>query len=47
FAINHWSQGNNAEIGIGNSKTGNPDYTFTGNGGSYSFKRLRVLVRPK
>jgi sialate O-acetylesterase len=48
FAINNWRQGGNgAELGIGNSPTGNPDYTFTKNAGSYSFKRLRVLVRPK
>jgi sialate O-acetylesterase len=48
FAINHWSQGGKgAELGIGNSPAGNPDYTFTKNAGSYSFKRLRVLVRPK
>ena len=45
FAINHWSQGGRAEIGIGNSPTGNPDYTFTSNGGIYRTKRLRVLVR--
>jgi sialate O-acetylesterase len=47
FAINHWRQGGGAEMGIGNSPTGNPDYTFTNNAASYSFKRLRVLVRPK
>lgn len=47
FAINKWNSGNNAEIGIGNSPTGNPDYTFTNNGASYSFKRLRVLVRQR
>jgi sialate O-acetylesterase len=47
FAINKWQSGNAAEIGIGNSPTGNPDYTFTNNGAAYSFKRLRVLVRQK
>ncbi|HZE99923.1 MAG TPA: hypothetical protein VE981_23145 [Planctomycetota bacterium] len=47
FAINDWGAGNGAEMGIGNSKTGNPDYTFTKNAGSYSYKRLRVLVHPR
>src|SRR6185295_5974139 len=47
FALNHWQSGNAAEIGIGNSPSGNPDYTFTNNGASYSSKRLRVLVRPR
>jgi len=47
FAINQWkSGGNGANIGIGNS-TGDDrtrDWTFVGNAGSYSLKRLRVLV---
>lgn len=47
FDINHWSAGNNADIGIGNQSKGNPDWTFAGNAGSYKAKRLRVLVRPK
>jgi sialate O-acetylesterase len=47
FAINHWSMGNSADIGIGNQNKGNPDWTFAGNAGSYKAKRLRVLVRPK
>lgn len=47
FAINHWSMGNTADIGIGNQSKGNPDWTFAGNAGSYKAKRLRVLVRPK
>ena len=45
FAVNHWKQGAKADIGIGNSPSGNPDWTFTGNAGSYRTKRLRVLVR--
>lgn len=44
FAINHWTQ--DAELGIGNNPRGNPDWTFTSNAGSYSYKRLRVYVRP-
>jgi len=47
FAINHWSEGNRADIGIGNQQTGNPDWTFAANAGSYQAKRLRVLVRIK
>jgi len=48
FAINHWRDGaGGADLGIGNSPTGNPDWTFTRSAGSYSFKRLRVLVRPR
>jgi sialate O-acetylesterase len=47
FAINHWSAGNGADIGIGNQGKGNPDWTFAANAGSYKVKRLRVLVRPK
>jgi sialate O-acetylesterase len=46
FAINHWSAGTGADIGIGNSQGPNPDWTFTGNAGDYSKKRLRVYVRP-
>jgi len=44
FAINHWREGNHADIGIGNAATGNPDWTFAGNAGQYKIKRLRVLV---
>ena len=36
-----------ADLGIGNQPTGNPDWTFAGNAGSYQVKRLRVLVRCK
>jgi sialate O-acetylesterase len=44
FAINHWSEGEKADLGIGNSPSGNPDWTFAGNANSYTVKRLRVLV---
>ena len=47
FALNHWREGNHADIGIGSQPTGNPDWTFAGNAGSYEAKRLRVLVRLK
>lgn len=45
FALNHWREGQGADVGIGNASTGNPDWTFAGNAGGYKFKRLRVFVR--
>lgn len=47
FAVNHWRAGDKADIGIGNNSNGNPDWTFSGNAGSYRTKRLRVLVQCK
>lgn len=47
FAVNHWREGKGADIGIGNRPTDHPDWTFAGNAGSWSAKRLRVLVRCK
>jgi len=47
FAVNHWSEGSKADLGIGNQPTGNPDWTFAANAGNCQLKRLRVLVRPK
>lgn len=47
FAFNHWSEGDNADIGIGNSSSTNPDWTFTRNAQSYPLRRLRVLVHIK
>jgi sialate O-acetylesterase len=47
FAVNNWKSGNRADIGIGNQATGNPDWTFAANAGSYQAKRLRVLVHCK
>ncbi len=47
FAINHWREGSKADLGIGNQAKDQPDWTFSGNAGSYKAKRLRVLVRPK
>ena len=35
FAVNQWKAGGRAEIGIGNNPNGNPDWTFSGNAGSY------------
>ncbi|HUD49241.1 MAG TPA: sialate O-acetylesterase [Candidatus Baltobacteraceae bacterium] len=45
FAVNHWSEGSHADLGIGNQPTGSPDWTFAGNAGNYKSARLRVLVR--
>ncbi len=47
FAINNWKGGSGADIGIGNSTGQTRDWTFTGNAGTYSQKRLRVLVHMK
>lgn len=45
FAVNHWSNGNGADLGIGNSDGQTRDWTFASNAASYEVKRLRVLVR--
>jgi len=45
FALNHWVDGERADVGIGNQPVNNPDWTFAANAGSYAIKRLRVLVR--
>ncbi len=47
FALNHWREGNGADVGIGSQPTGNSDWTFAANAGSYHARRLRVLVRCK
>lgn len=47
FAINNWKGGSGADLGIGNSTGQTRDWTFTGNAGTYSQKRLRVLVHMK
>jgi len=47
FAINRWSHGDAADLGMGNSDSERaPDWTFVNNAGDYEVKRLRVLVRP-
>jgi sialate O-acetylesterase len=45
FSINHWNSGAGADLGIGNGPDRTTDWTFAGNAGSYSSKRLRVYVR--
>jgi sialate O-acetylesterase len=47
FAINHWVNGGNADLGIGNNAGGNPDWTFSSNAGQFRTKRLRVFVHSK
>ena len=46
FALNHWRAGQQADLGIGNSPGQSRDWTFAANAGSYTVKKLRVLVRP-
>ena len=45
FAINHWREGSQADVGIGNQPSGQPDWTFAKNAGSYRAMHLKVLVR--
>lgn len=45
FALNQWSAGGGANLGIGNSTGETRDWTFVSNAGSYTSKRLRILVR--
>ncbi len=47
FSLNNWNNGGNADIGIGNNPSGEPDWTFSKNAGTYRAKRLRILVRLK
>lgn len=46
FAVNHWSHGRNADLGIGNGTGKNPDWTFSNNAHYYEAGRLRVFVHP-
>ena len=47
FALNHWREGQRADIGIGNAPDGNLDWTFAANAGSYKTKHLRIFVHCK
>lgn len=47
FAFNHWSEGADADLGIGNNVSGSPDWTFARNVKDHLSGRLRVLVRFK
>lgn len=44
LAYSRWGSGN-GELGIGNQPTGNPDWTFAQNAGSYVVKNMQILVR--
>lgn len=49
LAYNQWGgrvPGSNSDLGIGNSPSGNPDWTFRYNAADYATKNLQVLVRP-
>ncbi len=46
FAYNNFNGGGACDIGIGNNASGeHPDYTFMGNGGQFSTRRLTVFVK--
>lgn len=47
LAVNNLKAGPGADLGIGDSSDQNPDWTFAANASSYSYKRLRVLIRPR
>jgi VCBS repeat-containing protein len=45
FGYNRWGTGGADDLGIGNSPIGNPDWTFQVNAGSYTVRRMHILVR--
>ncbi|MEW5855483.1 MAG: sialate O-acetylesterase [Myxococcota bacterium] len=45
LAYNRWGNSGVCDLGIGNSPTGHPDWTFRQNASSYVVKKLQVLVR--
>jgi len=46
LCFNRWSAGPGGyDLGIGPAPTGNPDWTFAGNSGNYSVRRLEVYIR--
>lgn len=45
FALNRWSAGAGADLGIGSSDGETRDWTFRGNAAGYGHRRLRVFVR--
>lgn len=47
FTISHWVAGKDADIGIGNAPSGQPDWTFSKNAKNYTSMQLRVLVHLK
>ena len=47
FSFNQWPAGSNCDLGIGNSPTGNPDWTFRSNAKEYQAGTLLILVKTK
>ncbi|RLC28469.1 MAG: 9-O-acetylesterase [Deltaproteobacteria bacterium] len=45
LAFNHWGNAGTVDIGIGNSTGKTRDWTFTGNAGEYTLRRLTVMVK--
>ncbi|MGY8646523.1 MAG: hypothetical protein ACKVLL_04120 [Verrucomicrobiales bacterium] len=47
FAFNRWGGAfsGGSEVGIGTNSAGEPDYTFSENGGNHTTRNLYVLVR--
>lgn len=46
FAVNHFAGGGPMDIGMGNQPTGEPDWTFAANAGSFDTRTLTVFARP-
>lgn len=44
FAYNKWTGSGTSDLGIGNSPTGHPDWTFRGNANTYTVKRVYVFI---
>jgi hypothetical protein len=47
FAINHWCDGQKADLGIGNAPSGHHDWTMSANASAYTHGRLRILILPR
>ncbi len=48
FAMNNWgADGNPIALGLGNQPSGNPDWTFANNAGTYTRRVLHVMVLPE
>ena len=46
LALNHFTGGGALDVGMGNQPTGEPDWTFAGNAGTFSSRTLTVFARP-
>jgi len=45
IAFNHFTNGRNCDLGIGNNPKGHPDWTFANNGSKYKSAMLFILVK--